>query len=98
MALSEDAIAIIKALRESHIELEKRIAAMQAKQDQLIKGFPDGDPESHRRYHESIIEWRELRNKVVREALLKASAVGGIAAFGWVAYAVWQAIKMELIK
>lgn len=98
MALSEDAIAIIRAVKESNAELESKIAAMQAKQDQLIKGFPDGDPDSHRRYHESIIEWRELRNKMIREALIKASTVGGVAAFGWIAYAVWQAFKMELIK
>ena len=26
-----------------------------------------------RRYHESVIEWRELRNKVVRECLVKAA-------------------------
>ena len=98
MPLSEDAIAIIKAVNDSRAEIEAKIVTMQVKQARLFLGFPDGDPESHRRYHETIIEWRELRNKMVREALIKAAQVGGVGAIGWVAYAVWQAIKMELIK
>lgn len=64
----------------------------------LRDGFPDGDPDSHRRYHESVMEWRELRNKMVREALIKASQVGGLVAIGWVVYALWSAFKMEIMK
>ena len=64
----------------------------------LRDGFPGGDPESHRRYHESIIEWRELRNRMVKEALIKAAQAGSIGALGWIAYAVWTAFKMEIMK
>ena len=98
MALSEDAAAIIEAVHEVKVELEVRIAAMEARQERLYAGFPDGDPDSHRRYHESIIEWRELRNQMVKSALIQAAKVGGIGAIGWVAYAVWQTIKLELMK
>lgn len=98
MALSEDAIAIIAAVRETTGDLEKQLAAVKARQDELFEGFPDGDPESHRRYHESIIEWRELRNKMVKEALIHAAKVGGLGAIGWVAYALWVAFKMEITK
>ncbi|MER1940657.1 hypothetical protein ABS755_08105 [Castellaniella sp. FW104-16D08] len=98
MALSDDAVAIIQAVRETTADLEAKLAGMQARQEQLFAGFPDGDPESHRRYHESIIEWRELRNQMVRASLIQAAKVGGIGAFGWVAYALWQAFKMEITK
>jgi len=98
MPLSEDAIAIIRAVKESTADLEQKIAAMQTRQDTIIAGFPGGDPDSHRRYHESIIEWRELRNRMVREALVKAAQAGAVGALGWVAYAVWMAFKMEITK
>lgn len=98
MPLSDDAIAIIKAVRETTSDLEKKIATMQTQQKAILAGFPGGDPDSHRRYHESVIEWRELRNQMVRSALLQAAKVGGLGAIGWIAYALWQAFKMELMK
>lgn len=64
----------------------------------LSGGFPNDDPESHRRYHESVIEWRELRNKMVKEALVKAAQGGGLAGLGWVLYALWTALKMEVMR
>lgn len=64
----------------------------------LRAGFPNGDPDSHRRYHESVIEWRELRNKMVRDALTNAAKVGFLAGAGWFLYALWIVIKMEFQK
>lgn len=94
MPLSEDAIAIIKAVRE----VEERITVIQERQARIMQGFPDGDPDSHRRYHESVIEWRELRNQMVKSALIQAAKVGGVGAIGWILYAAWVAFKMELMK
>lgn len=103
--LSTDTQAIIKAVRETKGDVERQIAVMLRAQQQLQadmtalrNGFPGGDPDSHRRYHESIIEWRELRNKMVREALIQAAKVGGVGALGWFAYAAWTALKMEIFK
>lgn len=103
--LSQDTRAIIQALRETKGDVERQIAVMiteqrkiQADVAALRDGFPDGDPDSHRRYHESIIEWRELRNRMVREALVKAAQAGAVGGLGWVAYAVWTAAKMEIMK
>ena len=88
-----------------HAENKRRIDCIVEAQRQIqselkdiSNGFPDGDPDSHRRYHESVIEWRELRNKMVREALIKAAQVGGLGAIGWIAYALWSAFKMEVMK
>lgn len=104
-ALSPDTQAIIRALRETKGDVERQIAVLiteqrklQADVAALREGFPDGDPDSHRRYHESIIEWRELRNRMVREALIKAAQAGAVGALGWIAYAVWTAFKMEIMK
>ena len=103
--LSPDTRAIIAVVRESKEDMHKQVASIRDTQRELkdevkklSKGFPDEDPESHRRYHESVIEWRELRNKMVREALIKAAQVGGLGGIGWIAYALWSAFKMEIMK
>ncbi len=90
--------ATVDAVRESNAGLEQRLAVMQSKQEEILRGFPDSDPDSHRRYHESVMEWRELRNKMVREALIQAAKVGGVGAIGWLAYALWISLKMEIFK
>lgn len=103
--LSADTRVILAALREQDDKQRQQIGTIRDAQRTLqqevaniARGFPDGDPESHRRYHESVMEWRELRNKMVREALIKAAQVGGLGAIGWVAYALWTALKMEVLK
>lgn len=103
--LSADTRAILAVLREQDGKQQQQIGtirdaqrALQQQVADISRGFPDSDPDSHRRYHESVIEWRELRNKMVREALIKAAQVGGLGAIGWVAYALWTALKMEVLK
>lgn len=63
-----------------------------------LAAYPAEDIDGHRRYHESVIEWRELRNKMVREAMLKCAGATGLTAFGWLLYAVWVTVKMEIHK
>lgn len=96
--LSPDARAIIDALRTTKSEVDGKLTQLLTEVADLRSGFPDGDPDSHRRYHESIIAWRELRNELVRGALTNASKVGFLAGLGWVCYAVWLVIKMEFTK
>lgn len=64
----------------------------------IAKGFPMDDPESHRRYHESVIEWRETRNKMVKQCLIKAGEAGTLGCVGWILYSLWVAFKMEVMK
>lgn len=96
--LSADAMAIIKAVHETAVAMQARLSAIEDQQELLLRGFPSGDVDGHRRFHESLIEWRELRNKMVKEALIHAAKVGGIGAIGWVMYAIWQTMKMEITK
>ncbi len=76
--------------------MELALADNTAKTEKLLTAFPSGDCDGHRRYHESVIEWQELRNKMVREALIKAAQGSGLVAFGWVAMALWQAFKLTV--
>lgn len=71
---------------------------LKSKVDRILDGFPGQDPASHRRYHESIIEWRELRNRMVRECLIQAAKAGFLGAIGWIAYALWVAFTIEVTK
>jgi hypothetical protein len=79
-------------------QLKKKTSELEATNKRLLSGFPADDVEGHRRYHESVIEWRELRNKMVREALVKVAQAGTLAAFGWLALALWQAFKITVAK
>ena len=63
---------------------------------QILNAFPASDIDGHRRYHESVIEWRERRNKLVQEALTKAAAAGFWAGAVWVAVAVWKAVVISI--
>ena len=103
--LSPDTRAIINAMSETKGDMDSKLAEVIDTQRQLLHdvrelrdGFPDGDAAAHRRYHESLIEWRETRNKLVREALTTAVKAGGLAGIGWVGYALWIAFKMEITR
>lgn len=90
-------IAKIEAANEKrHSENKELLESIQRSVEKALSGFPGGDPESHRRYHESVIEWRELRNKLVKEALTKAAGAVGVGVLGWLAWGVWQAIITTL--
>lgn len=64
--------------------------------EKILAGFPAGDFEGHRRYHESVIEWRELRNRIVRECLVKAGQAAFFGGVGWVALAAWKAFILTV--
>lgn len=78
------------------IAIRDELASNTRTTEKLLQAFPAGDIDGHRRYHEAVIEWRELRNKLVREALIKVAQAGSLAAFGWVALALWQSFKLTV--
>lgn len=96
--LSPDTRAIIAALRETKGDVDRKMDEVINEVKELRRGFPDGDPDAHRRYHETVIEWRETRNLMVKAALTHAAKVGGVAGAGWVLYALWAALKMEITR
>lgn len=76
--------------------LEQGLIDNTRKTEQILTAFPGGDTDGHRRYHEAVIEWRELRNKLVREALIKVTQAGALAGAGWIALAIWQSFKLTV--
>lgn len=76
----------------------ERMAATDENIVKLLAGFPGGDTDGHRRYHTAVIERMELRNKMVREALIKVAGSGALAGAAWLAYAVWAAFAASVQK
>lgn len=79
-------------------QLKRHADDSETRHRELLGAFPAGDTEGHRRYHETVIEWRELRNKIVRECLINAAKAGFLLSMGWLAYAIWSAVKLELTR
>lgn len=90
-------------MRDAQREMQESQRVMQETQrdivirlDMIARGFPAGDYEGHRRYHQAVIERIELKNKLVRSALEKVVQAGSVAAFGWLAVAMWQYFKLNV--
>lgn len=90
-------------LRDGQLDLIASFEELRAKVTQhdgatshLMSAFPSSDVDGHRRYHESVIEWRELRNKLVRESLIKAAQATTLGALGWVALAIWKSFLITI--
>lgn len=79
-------------------QLKLHASASEERHMQILNAFPEKDIDGHRRYHETVIEWRELRNKIVRESLINASKLGLMGATVWLLYAILAAIKLELTQ
>lgn len=98
-------VQLLSEVRDNQLDMmanfdtmSKKLAVVQASNERLLSGFPADDVEGHRRYHESVIEWRELRNKLVREALVKIAGAGALAAAGWLVLAIWQSFKITVAR
>lgn len=79
-------------------QLRQHASASEDRHMQILSAFPAKDIDGHRRYHETVIEWRELRNKIVRECLINAAKAGSLIGVGWLLYAIWTAVKLELTQ
>ncbi len=99
--VSEIHASFAKSLDEFKVFLheheKKDLACYDEFKEVISKSFPNGDTNGHRAYHENVIAWYELRNSLVREALGMAVKTGGIAAAGWICFALWQAAKMSIL-
>lgn len=85
-------------IEKRQARIEGRQANIEAQVKSFILAFPNEDLAGHRAYHESLIKWANLRNELVTDALKKSAQAGLIGGVGWLLYAIYQAIRMELIK
>tara|TARA_R110001599_G_scaffold171353_1_gene362446 strand:+ start:463002 stop:463334 length:333 start_codon:yes stop_codon:yes gene_type:complete len=78
-----------------HEENTSTLSALEKKVDRVLKGFPDGDPDGHRRFHEAMIRkaeakekfWNDMRGKLVERGIWAVIGLVlialGIAAKDW---------------
>lgn len=81
-------VEVLTEIRDTNRMLVMKVEMMSA-------AFPGGDTDGHRRYHEAVIERIELRNKLIREALVKVAQAGAVAGAGWLMLAIWEAFKLN---
>lgn len=91
-------VEVLTEMRDNQRTLIEKVATLEATTGKLMSGFPADDVDGHRRYHESVIEWRELRNKMVREALVNVAKAGTLGALGWLALAIWKAFQISVTR
>lgn len=94
--MTPDLATTLTEICDQLVATRNELTLIALKTDKILAAFPGNDIDGHRRYHQSVIEWRELRNKLVREALIKVTQAGSLAAFGWVALAIWQSFKLTV--
>ncbi|MEX3972264.1 hypothetical protein [Paraburkholderia caribensis] len=102
-------VAAVDSLRteigERHVEntsslevLEKDLKVVIERVDDLARGFPDGDWEGHRRYHEAVIQKMEARTKFYDDLRTELAKKGLWALLVLVGIAVWQYIKTRVTQ
>lgn len=66
--------------------------------DDLAKGFPGGDWEGHRLYHEAVIKRMEARTELYRELRSELAKKGLWALIAMMGAALWFYIKSKIIQ
>lgn len=95
-----DLTAAVKALKTDldtrHVQNSLTLKGVSDKVDEVLRGFPEGDPESHRRFHEAVIEQAKAREKFWREISLKLVEKGIWAALIFLVAAAGFYLKSKL--
>jgi hypothetical protein len=84
-----------------HEQVEKtidRVTACEQSHIDALNGFPAKDAEAHRRYHEAVIEARELRNNIMRASLEKLLTAGVFGVIGILATLAWKVFKIQVTQ
>ncbi|KAF1043072.1 MAG: hypothetical protein GAK35_02392 [Herbaspirillum frisingense] len=66
--------------------------------EQLREGFPDNDPDGHRRYHEALIRAAEERRKFWGEWRAHIMKMGSVAVLGFLVVQAWEYFKVIVGK
>lgn len=76
--------------------VEKDLKVLIDRVDDLSKGFPGGDWEGHRRYHEAVIKRMEARTDLYRELRSELAKKGLWALIVMVCTAFWFYFKSHI--
>ena len=95
---------LLENLQNGIDELKKAFADHTTQQkadlEAVVKnGFPDGDPDGHRRYHEAEIKAAEERAKFWAQMRIEGAKWAGLGALAFAASAAWhEFIKNTITK
>lgn len=99
----QQVVGVVQATRDLHVQHGEKIDTLAGDMvdlklavQTLTRGFPDGDPDGHRRAHEEMMEWRDARRELMRAAAKKAMETGVFVGLGWVCVALWQYFKLQI--
>ena len=87
---------VLGVLRQMLTELGKMTERVESLEDRFVSSFPAGDPESHRRYHEELIEKNaELRR--LRAAIQEKTISGLVwSCLVGIGLAVWNYVRIKI--
>ena len=71
--------------RDEALQLAEAVATL------MIKSFPEGDADGHRKAHEAQMQAIEARAEFWRKMLFEVSKYGLIGVLGWLAIKIWVA-------
>ncbi|AQG98596.1 hypothetical protein A9R05_06920 [Burkholderia sp. KK1] len=77
--------------------LEKDLKVVIDRVDDLAKGFPDSDPDGHRRAHEALIRKAEERAKFYEDLRGELAKKGVWAVLVLIGIALWQYFKTKVM-
>jgi hypothetical protein len=78
--------------QERRSDVMQILERMEEKIDRVTAGFPGGDPEGHRRYHDAVIKKAESRAAFFEKLHYELAKYGLIGFCGWLFYAAWTAL------
>lgn len=70
---------------------DEALALAEAVATLMVKSFPEGDAEGHRKMHEAEMKAVEARAEFWQKMLFEVSKYGLIGVLGWLALKVWVA-------
>lgn len=98
-------VALLTEMRDNQLDmradfeqLSEKVDDVKSANERLLSGFPAADVDGHRRYHQSVIERRELVNKMLRETLVAIAKTGVMGTLGLLVAAAWKYFVMSVAK
>lgn len=89
---------LIKKLTASVEAMRGELAENTRKTEEVLKGFPLGDPDGHRRYHEEVIQQIADRRKLWQELLTHAVKTSTWLALVGIISVLWSHFKASIMS
>lgn len=88
---------LLKKLTASVDAMRGELADNTRKTEDVLKGFPQGDPDGHRRYHEEVIQKMADNRKLRQELVVHLAKTSSWLAFVGVLTALYQHFKAQIL-